>query len=273
MTGSIINNMPPRPDDIQRRARDAERRAREQAAARSGQAMQIGAGGITVTDGGSITIEGSGALNVGSGALNSAGSISAATDITAGGTVQGADLVSTGGASVTGALTAGTVSSGNVTSSGQVQSNGAPFLSVPSHNYVVNKGNWVAGWIDSDGTIGTSPSSATVKVDLTAMDGTELDKVTAYWGRYAWDAPDAPLKVFVLAEDVQAAGFGPDVAPLVEGEPQDISADPTNPVMVQPGNAWTVNYSQLVVPLIAACKAQSAQIAALEARLTKAGIA
>lgn len=265
--------MPPRPGDVARKVRDIERLAREQASAKSGQAMQIGAGGITVTDGGSITIQGTGALHVGSGALDSAGSITAATDITAGGTVQGADVVSTGAASVAGALTAGSVSSGNVTSSGQVQSNGSPFLSLPSHNYIVNKGNWVAGWIDSDGQIGTAPSSSTVKVDLTVMNGTEIDKLTAYWGRYVWDAPDAPLKVFVLAEDVQAAGFGPDVAPVVEGEPQNISADPAQPVMVQPGNAWTVNYSQLVVPLLAAVKAQAAQITELQTRLTNAGIA
>lgn len=272
MTGSIINNMPPRPDDIQRRARDAERRAREQAAARSGQAMQIGQGGITVTDGGSITIQGTGALHVGSGALDSAGSITAATNITAGGTVQGASVVSTGGATVTGALSAGTVNSGNVVSSGQVQSNGSPFLSVPSHNYIVNKGNWVAGWIDSDGQIGTSPSTAATKTDLAVMTGTEIDGLHAYWGRYVWDDPTSPLKVFVLAEDVQAAGFGPDVAPVVEGQPQNVSANPAAPIMVQPGSAWTVNYSQLVVPLLAAVKAQAARITALDTRLKNAGI-
>ena len=79
--------MPPRPGDVARKVRDIERLAREQASAKSGQAMQIGAGGITVTDGGSITIQGTGALHVGSGALDSAGSITAATDVTAGGTV------------------------------------------------------------------------------------------------------------------------------------------------------------------------------------------
>ncbi|GAB3802459.1 hypothetical protein GCM10028798_19650 [Humibacter antri] len=154
-----------------------------------------------------------------------------------------------------------------------MQSNGAPLLSVPSHNYIVNKGNWVAWWIDSDGTLGTSSSSATVKTDLTAMNGTEIDKLTPYWGRYVWDDPAAPLKVFVLAEDVQAAGFGPDVAPLVEGEALNISADPDRPVLVQPGSAWTVNYSQLVVPLLAAYKAQAAQITDLQNRLARAGMA
>lgn len=274
MPGSIIANMPPRDDDPQRRARDAQRLAREQASAKSGQAMQIGAGGIDVTDGGSITIEGTGALHVGSGALDSAGSITAGTDITAGGTVQGADVVSTGGASIAGALTASSVSSGNVISSGQVQSNGAPFLSVPSHNYIVNKGNWVAGWIDEDGTIGTSPSAGAVKTSLTPMDGHEILGLIPYWGRYIWDAPDSPLKSFLIAEDVQGAGFGPDVAPVVTGdEPQNVSADPANPVMVQPGTAWTINYSQLVPALLGALRTQAADIAELQSRLKAAGIA
>lgn len=280
MPGSIIANMPPRDDDPQRRARDAQRLAREQASAKSGQAMQIGAGGIDVTDGGSITIEGTGALHVGSGALDSAGSITAGTDITAGGTVQGADVVSTGGAtvaggmSVGGALTAASVNSGDVISSGQVQSNGSPFLSVPSHNYIVNKGNWVAGWIDEDGSIGTSPSAGAVKTSLTPMDGQEILNVVPYWGRYIWDAPDSPLKSFLIAEDVQAAGFGTDVAPVVTGtEPQNVSADPASAVMVQPGQAWTVNYSQLVPALLGALRTQAADIAELQSRLKAAGIA
>jgi hypothetical protein len=170
----------------------------------------------------------------------------------------------------------GNITPGNVTASGQVQSNGAPFLSVPSHNYIVNKGNWVVGYIDSDGAVGTSPSSEAVKVDLEAMDEADAAKViglTPYWGRYLWDAADSPLKAFVLAEEVQAAGFGPDVAPVVTGhEAMNVSADPDRPVMIEPGQAWTVNYAQLVVPLLAAVKAQQTRIDALVSRLDAAGI-
>lgn len=163
----------------------------------------------------------------------------------------------------------------NVSASGQVSSNGAPLKSLPSHDYIVSSG-YVAGWINGDGTIGTSPSGGAVKVDLKAMDAVDAAKVlelTPYWGRYAWDDPDSPLKAFVLAEDVQAAGFGPDVAPVVTGDPVNISADPENPVMVEPGKAWTVNYSQLVVPLLAALRTQQDEINDLKSRLTTAGIA
>lgn len=288
MPGSVIANMPPQDDDQQRRIRDAERQAREQASAKSGQAMQIGAGGITVTDGGSITIQGTGALHVGSGALDSAGSITAATDITAGGTVQGADVVSTGAASVAGALSAGSVSSGNVVSSGQVQSNGAPFVSLPSHNYNCTSG-YVACWINGDGTFGTSPSSELVKTGLTPMTGADAQRLlnlTPYWGRYLWDADTDPLRVFFLAEDVRAAGFGPDVAPVAE-TPVTFTGPDGNPVLdasgspvtVPVGEAWTINYSQMVVPLIAAwhdgaqqMQAMQSQIDALTARLKAAGI-
>lgn len=162
----------------------------------------------------------------------------------------------------------GNIAPGNVTAAGQVQSNGGPLKSQPSHDYIVHVGNWVATWTDGDGTVGTSPSSGAVKVDLAAMgpdDVAKLLSIPAYWGRYSWDEPDAPLKAFVLAEDVQAAGFGPDIAPVVSVEPMNISADPDNPVMVQPGDAWTVNYSQLVVPLLAAVKQLATRVEELEA--------
>lgn len=282
MPGSVIANMPPQDDDQQRRIRDAERQAREQASAKSGQAMQIGAGGITVTDGGSITIQGTGALHVGSGALDSAGSITAATDITAGGTVQGGDVVSTGSASVAGALSAGSVSSGNVVSSGQVQSNGSPFLSQPSYNYLCTSSYKVAYLDGGTYQLGYVPSTVEVKTGLTPMTATDAAKflqLTPYWGRYVWDDPAAPLKVFFLAEDVAAAGFGPDVVPRVELKPLTIETangpvlDASgNPIVIPVGGAVTINYGQMVVPLMAIARAQDAQIRALEARLTAAGI-
>jgi hypothetical protein len=57
------------------------------------------------------------------------------------------------------------------------------------------------------------------------------------------------------------------VAPVVDGdEPLNIGTD-DDPVMVAPGQAWTVNYSQLVIPLIAVARVQDERIAALEAQV------
>lgn len=293
--GNIANLIPPRADDQQRKARDLARTQREQASAKTGQAMQIGDGGILIDGTGGLTIAGTGQLNVGSGALNSSGSITAATTITAGGDVQGGGLISTGDASVTGALSTGSVSTGGVTatgnviSGGQVQSNGAPLLSQPSFNYLVVT-NYKSAWIDGGSyQIGYSPSAEIVKTSLqqmTADDARKLLNLTPYWGHYVWDAPTDPLKVFFLAADVQTAGFGPDVAPVVEGEPL-VMQDANGPIMVngQPatvpvGEAYSVNYSQIVVPLVAAyhdgaaaIQALTDRVTTLEARLAAAGIA
>jgi hypothetical protein len=164
------------------------------------------------------------------------------------------------------------IASGNVTSSGQVQSNGAPLKSLPSHDYTVQS-SYVATWTDGDGTIGTSPSSVQAKVDLTAWSSDDvakfLDTVTPYWGRYVWDDPASPMKVFVTAEDVASAGLGTDVAPTVDrDEPMNIGT-PDDPVLIDPGKPWTVNYSQLVVPLLAVAKSQEVRIAALEAQVAQ----
>lgn len=143
---------------------------------------------------------------------------------------------------------------GNVSSSGTVTSAGA-LVSPGSYLYQVSHG-YLALWINDDGTIGFSPSSVDTKMDLSEMsDASSILGLTPYWGRYKWDAPDSPLKAFVLAEDVAAAGFGPDVAPL--------DAD---------GKPFTVNYSQLVVPLLSAVRAQQKQIDALTKRLDDAGL-
>lgn len=162
-----------------------------------------------------------------------------------------------------GTINPSTVNAGNVNASGQVSSNGAPLKSLPSHNYTMHVGSWVAGWIDGDGTVGTSASSARIKKSLqemTAEDARRLLQLTPYWGRYIWDDDDAPLSVFFLAEDVRKAGFGPDVAPVVSGDPMVMMGsndepfldDDGNPVIIPAGEAWTVNYSQIVVPLVAA---------------------
>jgi len=81
--GSLAAQMPAGEDWVSRALKEIRDTIRENAAARSLEASSIGAGGLTVTSGGSITITGSGSLNVASGGLNSAGSISAATTITA----------------------------------------------------------------------------------------------------------------------------------------------------------------------------------------------
>jgi hypothetical protein len=172
----------------------------------------------------------------------------------------------------------GNIAPGNVVASGQVQSNGGPLKSLPSHNYTVSSG-YVATWTDGDGTIGTSPSTGTVKTSLTEMtadDARNLLSLTPYWGRYVWDDDESPLKVFFLAEDVRAAGFGPDVAPTVVGEPLTLVNPDGSPVLDADGNqavvpvgeAWTVNYSQMVVPLIAAWHDGAQQMQALQATIT-----
>lgn len=159
----------------------------------------------------------------------------------------------------------GNISPVNVTASGQVFSN-APLRSPGSHDYLVSTG-YVAGWINSDGTVGTSPSTRALKKNLIRMDEADtpmgvdavdaLMGLTAYWGHYVWDDDGSPLKVFFIAEDVHEAGFGPDVAPLTDA-----------------GEPFTVNYSQMVVPLLAALQrehargdAQQVEIDELRARL------
>lgn len=184
------------------------------------------------------------------------------------------------GSNVTGNVTAsGNVSAGgDVSSSGQVSSNGAPLKSQPSYNYVVTtsyKGVWIDG---ATFQLGYSSSAEASKKDLaqmTADDARRLLNLTPYWGRYVWDDESMPLKVFFLAEDVQAAGFGPDVAPVVEGEPfamVDSTGAPVvgadgNPIVIPVGQAYTINYSQLVVPLIAAWRDGAEQMRAMKQAL------
>lgn len=238
--GSITNAVPD-PDKAVRLQRDVQRAAQENASARSLQQSQIGAGGLLINNGGSLTIAGGGSLNVGSGALNSAGSISAGTtvsagtDITAGGTVQGAAVTSTG-----------PVSAVDVNASGRVTS-AAAFRSPGSYAYHVVTG-YQAMWINNDGTIGVSASNRDSKKDLVPL--TDVDPILTlqpYLGRYIWDDETAPLKQFLIAEDVHAAGFGPDVAPLDDS-----------------GAPLSINYSQLVPALIATVKELSARLDALE---------
>ena len=144
--------------------------------------------------------------------------------------------------------------SGGISSAGQVYS-AAPLRSPGSRSYVVSSG-YAGAWINDDGTIGISPSTRTLKKNLTPMsepspadvDAVEaLLSLTPHWGHYVWDDDGAPLKSFLIAEEVFEAGFGPDVAPIgPDGEP------------------FTLNYSQLIPALIAALQAQARRIDALE---------
>lgn len=178
----------------------------------------------------------------------------------------------------------------NVTSSGQLDSAGAPLKSQPSYNYMVTtayKGAWIDGVTYQ---IGYSPSTEAVKTDLEPMseaDVTKLLSLTPYWGRYLWDDPATPPKAFFLAAEVQAAGFGPDIAPVVETEPlemvgadgQPVCGADGSPIVIPVGEAYTVNYSQMVVPLLAALKLEAARgvvrderMDEIRARLDAAGL-
>lgn len=180
-------------------------------------------------------------------------------------TVTSAVATAMAGTITPGAIdTAGDIDAANVTASGQVNSIG-PLKSIGSHGYYVST-NYFAAWMNDDGTIGRSPSTVTLKKDLTPMSVESPAGVNAadavlglvpYWGRYVWDDDDARLKSFLLAEAVHDAGFGPDVAPLDEN-----------------GEPFTVNYSQLVPALLAAIQAEvlrgeerDRKIAALQASL------
>lgn len=277
--GTLAHNMPAGQDAMARRLRDLERQVREGLAGNDGQAMQIGAGGITVNDGGSITIEDGGSLNVTSGVLNAAGQITTTQGVTAGGAVESgngtAEMDASGnitGASLnvgSGAVTGGAASLASVSTSGGVSADGQvnseqPLRSPGSYNYTVAT-SYQAAWIDGvTFQIGRSASSQVVKTALVPMVQADADKLlnlTPYWGRYVWDDPTVAPRAFLLAKDVQDAGFGPDIAP-VTGNPltllttdgQPILDTTGEPCVVPAGEAYTINYSQLVVPLVAAYK-------------------
>lgn len=174
----------------------------------------------------------------------------------------------------------GSITPADVAAAGQVSSNGAPFKSQASYNYTVAT-SYFSLWIDGvTYQIGLSPSSELVKTDIVPMtDG--LARVMALRpirGRYLWDDSDTPPKVFLLAEEVRAAGFGPDVAPVAT-EDMPIEGPDGSVTVIPAGTAAGVNYSQLVVPLIAAVQEQQSvieqqqsMIAAFAARLDAAGV-
>jgi hypothetical protein len=145
-----------------------------------------GAGGVTVTGGGSLTITGTGTLNVASGGLNSAGSISAGTTITAGGTIQstGGDVdglnvnatagnvTATGLVSAGGSISAGTTLSagGNLSVGGTTTSTGDIFT--PNATPAVS--GYTICYLNSDGRVSKGSSSARYKVSIQPVDPASL---------------------------------------------------------------------------------------------------
>lgn len=172
-----------------------------------------------------------------------------------------------------GAINPTTVNSGSQTVTGDINLSGD--LYTPHGRATPVTSNYVAAYLNNDGRLGATASSAAVKVDLAAMDAADAAKllaVTPYWGRYMWDDPDSPMKAFLLAEDVQAAGFGPDIAPVVDGDTAMNIGTEEQPVLMQPGQAWTINEAKLVPSLLAIVRMQQAQIDALTSRLDAAGL-
>lgn len=177
------------------------------------------------------------------------------------------------GTAISGNITPNTVTSNGETVNGTATFNGNMF-NVTGKNTPVTSG-FVATYYNSDGRYGATASSGAVKTDLTPIQPADLDALmalTPYWGRYIWDSPDSPRKAFLLAEDVQAAGFGPDVAPVVEGDqPMNIGLE-DDPVLINPGTAWTINEAKLVPVLLAITQNLAAENKALTARLDAAGL-
>lgn len=228
-------------DAIVRRQDDLKRALREQGAARSLAASTIGAGGLTVKDGGSITIEGTGALNVGSGALNSAGSITAATTMTAGGQVQGATLRSTGNTSVGGALAV----TGDINVTGDIYTPHGRATPVTS--------GYVGAWLNVDGRLGATASSVFVKQDFepanTAALVDALYHVALVRFRYIAAVEQfgdaAVSELGSIAQYFVACGLGEYVFNDADGNPQGI------------------NYERLTIPLIAVVQDLDARLKAL----------
>jgi hypothetical protein len=162
-----------------------------------------------------------------------------------------------------GAISPTTVqASGNIGAQGSLTSNGSIstganisaqglVIGVGSHNFNVST-NYVACWINGDGTFGTSASTLRVKRDLEPMGPNVAEAILSLvprWGHYIWDPEDDDSpKAFLIAEEVDELGiFGEDV--LVRDE-DDLPL--------------SINYSQLVPALIATLQALDGRLRALE---------
>jgi hypothetical protein len=255
-------------DYIVRRIKDLERRVSENASARSLAASQIGSGGLLISGGGSLTISGGGSLNVAGGALNSAGSITAGTTISAGGAITGASLGVGGGAISGGAITGASVAVTGAASSASLSVSGgasSDTLTAPSGISSLNARSRVLAtsyaslWVDGTGQFGQSPSSLRYKQDVlpATIDTTGILALVPknYRLKVAVEGfgINAPVEVGLIAEEVEP------VAPWAVYRDVD-------------GLIQGINYDRLSVGILAIAKAQHAQIAALTARLDKAGL-
>lgn len=273
--GSIANSMPPAEDDQARRSRDLARAQREQAAARSLEASQIGEGGLTVSDGGSITIEDGGDLYVDGDAIFNGnltvpdGTLNTAGNIEAGGTLQGANLVSTGGATIAGTLGAGAVSATTVSGGSGVFNGGLRSTDVHSH-LLTYGGAYTATWCHVDGTIGTVPSSREFKRDIETWAGdpalVSYLRVVTYRYIQAVEnlGDDAETDLGLIAEEVHDLGLHW----LVAYRLRLTDAGKQTPVPYMPEGEWvpfTVRYERISLVLL--MWAQN-----IEERLAAAGI-
>lgn len=166
--------------------------------------------------------------------------------------------ISPGNVSAAGTVSAAAVTSGgNVSAAGNASANGTTYsggvvISPGSRNFNVTT-SYVAGWINGDGTFGTSQSTRKVKRDLVPMGPNVADAILSLvpqWGHYIWDPENDPghPKSFLIAEDLDDLDlFGEDV--LVRDEQ---------------GDPVSINYSQLVPALVATVQQLHARIAALE---------
>lgn len=148
-------------------------------------------------------------------------------------------------------LSTGTVNMANINASGDIAAAGrvssaAAFRSLGSYGYHVVTG-YQAMWINNDGTIGVSASNRDSKTDLVPLTDSPVLSLRPMLGRYVWDSPDAPLKQFLIAEEVYEAGYGPDVVPLDED-----------------GKPLSINYSQLIPSIITTMQQMAERIERLE---------
>jgi hypothetical protein len=230
---------PPHETDGVRKQRDIERAQRENAAARGLAASSIGAGGLIVKDGGSITIQAPGTLNVAGGALNSGGSITAVTDVTAGGALIGNTLhvinnsQIDGTENVVGILTA---NAGIISTDARSRTGGSSLAGL---------------WADGSGRFQINPSSIRFKTDIEpwTTDPRKLLNVRSVLYRLLSQAEDALKQLGFIAEELLEAGFPEFIFYNTEGEVEGI------------------NYDRVVVALLELAKVQDERLTAIERRL------
>ena len=151
--------------------------------------LAVGATGLTVLGPTALT-----------GPLSVAGGVTG--PVAATGALSGTSVAVTGAAtSASVTTTAGATVGGDINVTGD--------LYTPHGRATPVVSGYVSAWLNVDGRLGATASTRASKRDLIPLtDITGIMSLTPYLGRYTWDADDSPLKVFLIAEDVQAAGFG-----------------------------------------------------------------